>query len=42
VFGDQAGAEESTRQAREWVQANVPDVATSPPEVSAGDTIIEA
>jgi heme-degrading monooxygenase HmoA len=42
VYEDQAGAEESTRQAREWVQENLPGVATSPPEVISGEAFIDA
>jgi len=42
VYDSQTGAEESTRQAREWVQENVGDITSSPPEVTTGETIIEA
>ncbi len=41
VFEDRAGAEESTRQAGEWVQTNLPDMAATPPEVSSGEVVIQ-
>ena len=37
VYDDQAGAEESTRTAAEWVRTNLPDMGVSPPEVSSGE-----
>ena len=40
VYDDQAGAEESTRTAAEWVRTNLPDMGVSPPEVSAGEVAI--
>ena len=40
VFDDQAGAEESTRRAAEWVRENLPDLGVSPPEVSSGEVVI--
>lgn len=40
VYQDQAGAEESIRQARAWTQANISPVAQSPAEVSQGDVIL--
>lgn len=37
VYRDRAGAEESTRQARAWVQANISQAAIgAPPELSEG------
>ena len=42
VFEDESGAEESTRRAGEWVRENLSDLATSPPQVSAGEVVIEA
>ena len=42
VYDDQSGTDESTRKAREWVQANVPDLAVSPPQVLAGEVVIQA
>jgi heme-degrading monooxygenase HmoA len=40
VFDDQAGAEESTRAAAEWVRTNLPDMDVSPPEVSTGEVAL--
>jgi hypothetical protein len=42
VYDDQAGAEESTRMAREWLQSNLPDLAVSPPQVFGGEVVIQA
>jgi heme-degrading monooxygenase HmoA len=42
VYDDQSGAEESNRQAAEWIQSNVPDLSVSAPEVLAGEVVIEA
>jgi heme-degrading monooxygenase HmoA len=36
VCDDEAGTEESTRAAAEWIRENMPDVAASPPMVSSG------
>ena len=36
VFTDQAGAEESTRRAADWVQQNLTDFYTGPPMVTTG------
>lgn len=36
IFEDQAGEEESTRRAAEWVQHNLADFIEGPPEVIAG------
>jgi hypothetical protein len=36
VFADQAGAEESTRRATDWVQQNIADMFAGPPEVTTG------
>ena len=36
VFADQAGAEESTRRAADWVQQNLADFFTGPPTVTIG------
>jgi hypothetical protein len=40
VYDDRAGAEESNRVAAEWIRENVPDLAVSPPHVSAGEVAI--
>ena len=42
VYDDEAGAEESTRQAGEWTRENLSDLATSSPQVSAGEVVIQA
>ena len=36
VFADQAGAEESTRRAADWVQQNLTDFFAGPPTVTTG------
>jgi heme-degrading monooxygenase HmoA len=36
IFEDQAGEEESTRLAAEWVQQNLAELLDGPPEVIAG------
>ncbi len=36
VFADQAGAEESTRRAGDWVQQNLTGFFTGPPTVTTG------
>jgi hypothetical protein len=40
VCDDQAGVEESNRRAAEWLGQNMPEIATAPPEISAGDVVI--
>ncbi len=39
VCDDQSGAEESNRAAAEWIKQNMPDVAASPPQISAGEVV---
>jgi hypothetical protein len=39
VFDDQAGADESTRLAAEWVAENLGDLGVAPPEVTSGPVI---
>jgi hypothetical protein len=41
VFEDQAGTEESSRRAAEFIRQNAPQVAGSPPEVNEGETILQ-
>ena len=36
IFEDQAGEEESTRQAAEWVKQNIAEFIEGPPEVTTG------
>jgi hypothetical protein len=42
VCQDQAGTQESTRRAAEWVAQNASGLASGAPEVSEGDVIINA
>jgi hypothetical protein len=42
VYDDQSGAEESTRQAADWMRENLPDFTASPPQVSVGEVVIQA
>jgi hypothetical protein len=37
VFDDQAGAEESTRMAADWIRQNMPSLIPNPPEVLEGE-----
>lgn len=40
VFEDEAGAEESIRRAREYLQANLADLAPQPPQVTTGEVVV--
>jgi hypothetical protein len=40
VYDDQSGAEESNRQAADWVRENLPELSVSPPQISAGEVAI--
>jgi hypothetical protein len=40
VCEDQTGAEESNRRAAEWIGQNMPELATAPPEISAGEVVL--
>lgn len=42
VYDDQAGAEESNQVAANWIKENLSDMSVSPPEVSAGEVVIDA
>jgi hypothetical protein len=42
VCDDEAGTDESTRVASEWLRDNLPDVAPSPPMVSSGTVTLSA
>jgi len=42
VFADQAGAEESTRRAADWVQQNLTGFFTGPPAVTTGSVWLHA
>ena len=41
VCQDKAGADESVRIAREWIQTNALDVGASPPAVTEGSVILQ-
>lgn len=41
VFDDEAGAKESNNVARAWVGENLPDLSISPPQVSAGEVVLD-
>jgi hypothetical protein len=40
VFDDEAGAEESTRRAAEWLRDNLSDLSVSPPQVTSGEVVV--
>lgn len=40
ICENQAGAEASNRLAADWIKQNMPKLATSPPEISAGNVVI--
>lgn len=40
VCSDKAGADDSLRISREWMQANVPQVSAAPPGVAEGNVIV--
>jgi hypothetical protein len=40
VCDDEAGAQESNAVAAGWLRENMPEVASSPPEISAGEVVI--
>ena len=40
VFDDQAGAEESTRMAADWIRQNMASLVPDPPEVLEGDVVV--
>lgn len=42
LFDDRAGGEESSRVAREWIGANLPDLQVDPPWTTGGEVIIQA
>jgi heme-degrading monooxygenase HmoA len=41
VYDDQSGAEESTRQAADWVRSNLGDLSVSAPQVSSGEVVLQ-
>ena len=40
IFEDQAGAEESTRRAADWVKQNLGEMVPNPPQVTAGQVLV--
>jgi hypothetical protein len=42
IYDDRSGAEESNRQAADWVRQNLSNLSLSPPKVSAGEVVISA
>jgi heme-degrading monooxygenase HmoA len=40
IYENEAGAEESVRKAREYIQANLPDLAPQPPQVTTGEVVL--
>jgi len=40
VFDDASGAEESNRQAADWLRENLTEMSPSPPDVIAGDAVL--
>lgn len=40
VYDDESGAEESNKQAADWIHENLSDMSISPPKVSAGDVAL--
>jgi hypothetical protein len=41
VCNDKAGADESLKVAREWIQKNASDIGASPPAVAEGAVILQ-
>jgi len=42
VYDNEAGANESTAAAATWIRENLPELAGSAPQVSAGEVVISA
>ena len=40
VFEDEAGAQESTRRAAQWLRENASEVKSSPPAITTGDVVV--
>ncbi len=40
VFDDEAGAQQSNEAAAAWLKENMPDAATTAPEISAGEVLM--
>ena len=41
IYESEAGAQESNNAARAWLAENLPDLAISAPQVSAGEVVID-
>jgi heme-degrading monooxygenase HmoA len=41
VYDDKTGVEESSRAAAAWIGENLQDLSVSPPEVTAGEAVID-
>jgi len=42
VYDNETGADESTTAAAQWIRENLPNIAGSAPQVSAGEVVITA
>jgi heme-degrading monooxygenase HmoA len=42
VYEDEAGANESTAAAAQWIRENLPELGVPAPQVSTGDVVISA
>jgi hypothetical protein len=42
VYDTEAGANESTKAAADWIRENLPELGVSAPQVSAGEVVISA
>jgi heme-degrading monooxygenase HmoA len=42
VYDDEAGANESTTAAANWIRENLPEIGGSTPQVAAGEVVISA
>ena len=40
ICDDQAGAKESSRLAANWLRENMPDATTAPPQMTAGEVVV--
>jgi hypothetical protein len=41
VYDDKTGVEESSRAAAAWIGENLQDLSVSPPQVTAGEAVID-
>jgi hypothetical protein len=42
VYEDEGGADQSNRAASDWLRENLPDLSVSPPQILAGEVVIDA